>query len=278
MADEVKNREQVLDALVAQRTSELAEKNHALEHAQNVISSELDLARKLQLSILPSHFPNIAGCDGHARMLPATHMGGDFYDFVELPDGRVGLIVADVSGKGVAAAFFMAVARTSINSLLRSLPDNPGACLSAANSEICAQNPLDLFVTVFLAVFDPKSGELRYSNAGHNPPMVRRSGGTIEMVASDQDLALGVFEPLEYPTRTLKLNSGDQLVMFTDGVTEAFNGNEKMFGESGLKAMLEESPHETAAELAERIFEEVHRFADGHPQSDDITVAVLKVA
>ena len=278
MADEVRNREQVLDKLVNQRTAELADKNQALVHAQSLINTELDLARKLQLAILPARFPDLTGCSGFARMLPATHMGGDFYDFVALPDGKVALVIADVSGKGVAAAFFMAVARTSINSLVRTLSADPGKCLEAANIEICAQNPLDLFVTTFLAVFDPATGLVRFANAGHNPPIIRRREGLAEWVPSDRNLALGVIDIAEYPTREFSLAPGESLLLYTDGVTEAFNAHQEMYGESRLEALMAATPDANPAVLVAKVFDEVVAFADGHPQSDDITIALIERA
>ncbi|MEN9775634.1 MAG: hypothetical protein RL322_2704 [Pseudomonadota bacterium] len=278
MATEVRNREQVLDDLVSRRTSELADKNLALQAAQSQINSELDLARRLQLAILPSSFPETPSCSGFARMLPATHMGGDFYDFVALPDGNVAMVVADVSGKGVAAAFFMAVARTRMNSLIRAYPQDPGRCLSMANTELCGQNPLDLFVTVFVAVYDPVTRRLLHANAGHNPPYIRSHSGRVAALASTQNLAIGVIEPVDYVTMSHTLEAGDQLVLFTDGVTEAFDANDNMFGDARLVGLLSSADRRSASELVDLIFEEVVEFASGHPQSDDITVAVLNVA
>ena len=112
-------------------------------------------------------------------MIPATTMGGDFYDFIELPDGRIGLVMADVSGKGVPAAFFMAVARTNLRELAAHYAE-PGACLARTNEVLCAQNPMDLFVTVFYCVLDPVTGALSYANGGHNPPYVRGADGSVE--------------------------------------------------------------------------------------------------
>ena len=148
----------VLENTVAQRTRELAEKNALLEKAQQQLQEELAVARALQLAILPGTFPAKAGCDGAARMIPATTMGGDFYDFIELPQGQIGLVMADVSGKGVPAAFFMAVARTNLRDLAPQ-HTNPGACLAATNEALCAENPMDLFVTVFYAVLEPQTGK-----------------------------------------------------------------------------------------------------------------------
>src|SRR4029077_15330997 len=170
----------ILENTVAERTRELADKNATLEQAQAQIKAELEVARALQAAILPATFPGRGGWDGAPRMIPATTMGGDFYDFIELPDGRIGLVIADVSGKGVPAAFFMAVARTNLRDLAPHHAD-PGACLAHTNELLCAQNPLDLFVTVFYCVFHPRSGVLRYSNGGHNPPYLRHADGSVEI-------------------------------------------------------------------------------------------------
>ena len=186
----------VLETTVAQRTRELAERNEALVQAQAQLTAELEVARALQIAILPSSFPMTSGCDGAARMLPATTMGGDFYDFIELPDGQIGLVVADVSGKGVPAAFFMAVARTNLRELAAHHPD-PGACLARTNDVLCTQNPMDLFVTVFYCIFDPSTGVVRYANGGHNPPYVRRADGSIEMLGGAGGLVLGAMLGVE---------------------------------------------------------------------------------
>ena len=274
MATEVRNRERVLDELVGQRTRELADKNLALSDAHALINKELDLARRLQLAILPEHFPQVLRCSGHARMLPATQMGGDFYDFIALPDGRVAVVMADVSGKGVTAAFFMAVARTSINSLVRQSA-SAGQCLALANDELCSQNPLDLFVTVFLAILDPATGQLEYANGGHNPPLLRHADGGTAWLEPTGDMALGVMSELPYSTATVQLQTGDLLLAYTDGVTEAFNGPLEAYGEQRLLDLVRLSPDAQAQPLVEQIFSDVARFADGAPQSDDITVAAL---
>src|SRR6202034_568217 len=168
-----------LENTVAERTRELAGKNAALEQAQAQLKAELDVARALQIAILPASFPARPGCDGAARMIPATTMGGDFYDFIELPDGRVGLVMADVSGKGVPAAFFMAVARTNLRDLAARYVE-PGAWLKHTHEVLCTQNPMDLFVTVFYAVFDTLTGVLCYANGGHNQPYLRHADGVVE--------------------------------------------------------------------------------------------------
>lgn len=264
----------ILETTVAERTRELAEKNAALEKAQAQLKAELEVARALQIAILPSTFPTQPGCDGAARMIPATTMGGDFYDFIELPGGQVGLVMADVSGKGVPAAFFMAVARTNLRDLAPRHID-PGACLEAANELLCAQNPLDLFVTVFYCMLDPKTGVLRYANGGHNPPYVRRAAGAVEALSQPGGLVLGAMPGVKFPTHTVQLLHGDRLVLYTDGVTEAFNVADEAYGATRLLDEVRVHGGGTSAALIERICQSVTNFAGAAPQSDDITLTVL---
>jgi sigma-B regulation protein RsbU (phosphoserine phosphatase) len=264
----------ILEDTVAERTRELAEKNALLEQAQAQIKAELDVARALQIAILPATFPARAGCDSAARMIPATTMGGDFYDFIELPGGQIGLVMADVSGKGVPAAFFMAVARTSLRDLAAHHA-TPGACLAQANRLLCAQNPLDLFVTVFYCMLDPLTGILRYANGGHNPPYLRRADGSVEALSGAGGLVLGVMPEVEFPEHVAQLRAGDRLVLYTDGVTEAFNPADEAYGEQRLIAEIQAYGVGSAAALVERICRSIVTFAGAAPQSDDVTLIVL---
>jgi serine phosphatase RsbU (regulator of sigma subunit) len=264
----------VLEYNVATRTQEIAEKNASLEREQARIKAELDVARALQIAILPAVFPSNPECDGAARMIPATTMAGDFYDFIELPGGQIGLVMADVSGKGVPAAFFMAMART----ILRDFAANhaaPGACLAETNRALCLQNPLDLFVTVFYCILDPTTGLLRYANGGHNPPFLRRADGSVQTLGGAGGLVLGAVPAVKFPDHALQLQRGDQVVLYTDGVTEAFNSDDEPYGEQRLVAEIQAHGVGTAAGLIERICHSVATFAGGAPQSDDITLIVL---
>jgi phosphoserine phosphatase RsbU/P len=264
----------VLDTTVAERTRELADKNAALEEAQAQLRAELEVARALQLAILPASFPAKPGCDGAACMIPATTMAGDFYDFIELPDGQIGLVIADVSGHGVAAAFFMAIARTHLRDLAARHTD-PGDCLAHSNEALCAQNPLDLFVTVFYCILDPRTGRLRYANGGHNPPFVRRGSGSVEPLSGAAGVVLGAMPGGAYPTHTLQLLQGDRLVLYTDGVTEAFNAADEAYGTQRLVEEVRIHGGGTPAALIERLRQSVADFAASTPQSDDITLTVL---
>lgn len=264
----------VLERVVEERTRELAEKNAALEKAQAQLKAELEVARSLQLAILPSAFPAKPGCQGAARMIPATTMGGDFYDFIELPDDRVGLVIADVSGHGVPAAFFMAVARTNLRDLAARYTD-AGECLAQTNEALCAQNPLELFVTVFYCILDPQSGVLVYANGGHNPPYIRRAAGPVESLDGAGGLVLGAMPGVRYPTHTVQLLRGDRLVLYTDGVTEACNPADELYGAHRLVDEVHVHGGGTPAALVERICQSVTDFAGQAPQSDDITLTVL---
>ncbi|HET7758149.1 MAG TPA: SpoIIE family protein phosphatase [Steroidobacteraceae bacterium] len=263
-----------LEATVAERTGALVAKNAALEQAQAQLKAELEVARALQLAILPSAFPVRAGCDGAARMIPATTMGGDFYDFIELPAGQVGLVTADVSGHGVPAAFFMAVARTYLRDLALQ-HETPGGCLAHANEALCTQNPLALFVTVFYCMLDPATGLLRYANGGHNPPYVRRNDGAVEALNGAAGPALGVLPGVGFPDHRLQLRPGDRLVLYTDGVTEAFNPANEAYGAERLIAEVRAAGDGAAAVLVERICRSITTFSAGAPQADDITLTVL---
>lgn len=265
----------VLEMTVEERTRQLAEKNAALESAQARLQAELAIARSLQLAILPGQFPAQPGCDGAARMIPATTMGGDFYDFIELPRGHVGLVMADVSGKGVPAAFFMAVARTNLRDLAPRYTD-PGACLAATNEMLRGQNPMDLFVTVFYGIFDPSTGILHYANGGHNPPYLRRSEGAVEALGGSGGPILGVVSGAQFPTHAVQLLPGDRLVLYTDGVTEAFNLAYEAYGAERLVDVVRVHGGDTPAALIERICESVATFAGSAAQSDDITLTVLR--
>ena len=270
----LKLQRRVLEDMVARRTAELADRNALLEKAQAQMKAELDAACAMQSAILPANFPAKPRCDGAARMTPATTMAGDFYDFIELPDGRIGLVMADVSGKGVPAAFFMAVSRTNLHELAAHHAD-PGACLAHTNDLLCTQNPMDLFVTVFYCILDPASGRLEYANAGHNPPIIRRSDGSIEALGGAGGRMLGVKAGAVFATHRAELDHGDRLILYTDGVTEAFNCSNEAYGKQRLIAEIRAHGDGPAGSLVERICRSVSSFAGIAAQSDDITLAVL---
>ena len=277
MANDVERRERQLDALVTERTHDLESKNEALNVANHLINDQLDIARELQLAILPARFPNVPGLDGVARMVPALEMGGDFYDIIELHDGRIGVVVADVSGKGVPAGFFMAVARTVIRAVALNCSD-AGRCLQEANNELLQQNPKTLFVTVSYLIFDPWKREVELASAGHEAPLLRKVDGRVLPIPVEPGIAMGLVENADYPVTVVQLQPGDLIMTFTDGITEAENAERALFGRERLIKQLYDIGPGSAEQLLERVFQDVRRFAEGAPQSDDITATVIRLS
>ena len=239
------------------------------------IRQELDVAHRMQLSILPTDFPDRPEMALFGQMRAAKSVGGDFYDFFELGDGRWGFVIADVSGKGVPAALFMMITRTLLKATALSAP-RPGECLSRVNELLCQENDAMMFVTLFYGVFDAANGELVYANGGHNPPCILRGDGEVTMLPGTDGVALGVMDGLPYNELVLQLDPGDTLFCYTDGVTEAINPDQEEYAEQRLVGMLAGAGALTAQALAHRVVDDVERFADTEPQADDITCLVLK--
>jgi serine phosphatase RsbU (regulator of sigma subunit) len=261
---------QQLDRLVNELRDALRVKTQFI-----AIQQELEVARKMQLSILPRAFQSRDGLALEATMLPAKEIGGDFYDFFALDAHHVAMAVADVSGKGVPAALFMAVSRTLLRAVAQ-FSESPAKCLARLNDLLASDNDQMMFVTLFYAVLDTRDGSLVYANAGHNPPYLLRSDGVVEVVPSTGDMALAVMEGLEYSEKTLVLAPGDGLFLFTDGVTEAFDPARVMFGERRLEALLTDLQGLPTTELPNRIIAEVKTFEAGGPQTDDITCLLAR--
>jgi len=253
----------------------LGHKNEELFAVNQRVHEELNLARSVQLAILPQQFPDEPTWSVHACMHPARELGGDFYDCFALPDGRHGVLVADVSGKGVGAAFFMAVSRTVLLDSALSVR-TPAQVLALANDLLCARNPMDLFVTACYGLFDPQDGSFEYASAGHHAPLLRRQNGTIETLPSTKDMALGVLNGMQYSVHSTRLHPGDTLLMYTDGVTEAFSPQEIAYGDDRLTSWFANSPAQgVAASLVDDLVNDVAHFVDGAAASDDLTCLIL---
>ncbi len=248
----------------------------ALEARDRLVSiqNELDVASKMQQSILPTEFPRGVDYQIFANMEPAREVGGDFYDVVRLDEGRIGLTIADVSGKGVPAALFMMSSRTQLKGAAIG-GGGPGTVLGEVNRLLVEDNEATMFVTVFHAVFDPASGRLAYANGGHNPPLVIHADGSAEALPTSSGLALGLMPDVDYEEHEATLAPGDTVVFYTDGVTEAENGKSELFGTERLDRVFESAPPQGAEQATGAIFAAVHAFAGGAPQSDDITCLTL---
>ncbi len=234
------------------------------------LQNELDVAQKIQQSVLPTEFPisDQYEIDGH--MLAAREVGGDFYDVLRLENGRVGLSVADVSDKGVPAALFMMSTLTLLKGSAIGV-GAPAAVLTEVNDLLNEENEAAMFVTLLYAVFNPANGLLNYANGGHNPPIIVHPDGNSDILPSTGGIALGVAPGFEYAESAVTLDPGDTIVLYTDGVTEAMNAEGEEFGLDRLRDLFTNASPRSPQETNEAIFEAVSAFAGDTPQSDDIT-------
>lgn len=249
-------------------------KNAQNEHLQlKSIQSDLKVAREIQETILPKvfePFPHEKRFDMHAYMSAAKYVGGDFYDFFTIDDDRLGFVIADVSGKGVPAAIFMAISRTVIRAI--ALNENSAAvCMKRANDILCKESVNDMFVTVFYGILNIHTGVVTYSNAGHNPPILMKNDKSVSFVPLTGDRILGALDDSVYHEKELRLTPGDSLYLYTDGVTEAINKNGELFGEKRLLACCEALIGKPSKEIIEEVTKTVGDFVVGAIQSDDIT-------
>ena len=238
------------------------------------LQHELDLASKMQQSILPTRFPEGPDFRVFGHMEPARAVGGDFYDVMRLEGGRIGLAIADVSDKGVPASLFMMSTRTLLKGAAVGLSD-PAAVLREVNDLLNDDNEASMFVTVLYATFDPESGEFNYANGGHNSPLMVRADGSSELLPLTGGIALGVVPGFEYGRRTVRLERGDTLVLYTDGVTEAMNDGQEEFGVERLRAIFASGAPGESRKTSQAVFDAVHAFAGDTPQFDDVTCLTL---
>ncbi len=242
------------------------------------IQQELDIATSIQTSILPKifpPFPNRKDFDIYAEMITAKEVGGDFYDFFLIDKNRVGVIIGDVSGKGIAAALLMAVTKTLLKATaLKGIPtDN---VLTEVNNILADDSPSNMFVTVFYGVLDTRNGAFEYCNAGHNPPYLISSTGVVKPIENIGGLIVGAMRDVEYESNVIMVIPGDSLFFYTDGVTEAMNKNEEEFGEERLIKCLSEKHDLETNQQVFNVVNEVHKYSEGIEQSDDITCLTLK--
>ncbi len=238
------------------------------------IRRELDVAKQVQLSGVPAQLPVGDAFGVHAIMNPAKEIGGDFYDFFELDEHRLGLAIADVSDKGVPAALFTMITRALLKSSSRR-HDSPSRCLHEVNEFICQDNDACMFVTVFYGILDLRDGSFRYSNGGHNPPRHLTGDGAVHELPLTGDFALGIADGHDFGENMITVVPGDALFLYTDGITEACNRQLEEYGEDRLDGVLGGGAPMGAQELAESVVDSVERFADGATQFDDITCLSL---
>ena len=234
------------------------------------LQNELDVASKIQQSILPTQFPTTRRVDIYGAMEPARNVGGDFYDLIMLDQGKYGLAIADVSDKGVPASLFMMSSRTLLKGAAIGNPA-PSEVLADVNDLLTEENDTAMFVTVIYATYSPDSGRVIYSNGGHNPPIIVHTDGRTSLLDPIGGIALGVAPGFSFPNDTIELAPEETLILYTDGVTEAMNADHEEFGVERLLTIFSDNPPSSAKEATLAIFNAVREFAGPTPQSDDIT-------
>jgi len=249
------------------------------EHDQLIaIQQDLVVARNIQQSILPKVFPPFPErneFDIYAGMTPAKEVGGDFYDFFLIDKERLGLVIGDVSGKGIPAAIFMAVSRTLLKATaMKGLL--PSECLAYVNNLLCLESTAAMFVTIFYGIFNTTTGELEYSNGGHNPPYIMKADGKVQPLEMAGGIALGVMEEMSYVVDRIELQPGDGIFLYTDGVTEAFNAGGVMYTNQRLEQLLTGQNSQSIKAIVQQVFQDVSDFSTGMEQSDDITILSMR--
>jgi sigma-B regulation protein RsbU (phosphoserine phosphatase) len=244
------------------------------------IESELNIAHDIQMSFLPKifpPFPNRTEFDLYATIEPAKEVGGDLYDFCLLDDEHLFFYIGDVSDKGVPAALFMAVTMSLMKRTAQQTGVDPARILAIVNKDLSAENENLLFVTLACGILNFKTGELVYSNAGHNPPVIIRANGQPEWMKLPEGMVLAVMPDTPYLNKTIRINKGDTVLLYTDGVTEAMNPERKLYSEEKLFETSKALAGKSLIDLVKQLVVSVKTHANGAPQSDDITVLAVKL-
>lgn len=239
------------------------------------LQNELDVARAMQQNILPKSFPDSQAFDLYASMVPALSVGGDFFDVYEFGDGRVGIAIADVSGKGVPAAMFMMASRTLLKACA-AISTSPAAVLEQVNTMLSDENDAMTFVTLLYGIYNPETKEFMYANGGHNPPVIVKPNLTTGLLEPTGGVALGVMQDFKYQENTVTLEPGSMIVFYTDGVVEAEKENKELFEMDRFCEILQGGTFKDAEDVTNEVFNKVREFAGENSQSDDITCLVLR--
>jgi PAS domain S-box-containing protein len=271
---EVRQLNKELERRVAERTEQLKSamaKQQEVAQERERIEQELRVARMIQHTLLPKSLPELEGYKIAVHYQPAREVGGDFYDLLLLPDGRLGLIVGDVSGKGVPAAIVMAITRTMLRSAYHL--GSPGEILQRVNDHLFSDIPPNVFVTCLVALLDSKTGRLQYANAGHDPPFVRRDSGVGKLRATG--MPLGLMTGMTYEQKEITLLPGENVLLYSDGLAEAHSQHHEMFGFPRIEKFV--GTHSEGAELIDSLLAELERFTgEAWEQEDDITLLTLQ--
>jgi serine phosphatase RsbU (regulator of sigma subunit) len=272
----------VLFVEIVERLKAALERSHRAE--QREMEREVEIAQAVQLRLFPQTAPSLPGLDCHGLCRPVRGVAGDYYDFLALGSGKLGIAVGDVAGKGISAALLMASLQASLRSYLSVSRDGMGTITREMNRQLFALTEPTRFATFFWGIYDAASHTFRYVNAGHDAPfLLRRSFGSgparpseVQRLATG-GLPLGAFADSEYRETSIALEAGDLIAIYTDGITEAVNPADEEFGVTRLEALLRENADLPAAELCRQVLETVDRFRAGGPQQDDMTLLIVRV-
>lgn len=268
-------RANILNGIAQQAATAVVNNQLYIESAERSrLQQELDVAHNIQASFLPDGSPDIPGCSVASYWQAARQVSGDFYDFLQLGDGKWGIVIADVADKGVPAALYMALSRTILRTVALSR-DDPAKVLVRVNEILEREAKSDLFVTMFYAIWEPERGRLRYANAGHNPPLLMQANGQFRLL-DDHGMALGVLPSVQMQSHTAMLRPEETIVLYTDGVTEALNVDYDEFGLERLEMAARAAAGRDATAIVNRITDDVRDHVGETPQFDDITLIVMK--
>ncbi len=246
-----------------------------LQNANQKMERELALAGEVQASFLPGKLPDLPGWQFSVTLIPAQETSGDFFDTIILPQGRLGLVIADVVDKGVGAALFMALSSTLLRTYAADYPDQPELVLDAVNQHILKDTNAKQFVTVFYGILDPSTGKLVYGNAGHCPPLLLKSqNGEVFQSLLRTGVPLGIFEDAKWEQGIAEISPGDMLVLYTDGISEALNVEEAFFGRDRLLRAAQSKMGGSVDEIKRSIITDVYQFVGEEPLIDDIALVI----
>ena len=269
-----------LDVTVKKTMDQLEIIKSALKSRDELVAVQRDLsiATRIQQSLIPRTFPpfpNRPEIDLYAEMLTAKEVGGDFYDYYFVDEDRLAFVIGDVSGKGIPAAIYMAVSRTLLKAIAHQIA-HPGEVLRKLNALLIPESEAATFVTIFYGVLNIHTGEVQYSNGGHNPPYLLRSSGEVQQLPTTDGFILGKIPGAEFDTAKVKLSAGDTLFLYTDGVTEAMDREINPYEEERLEKFLGTRNGSSIQELIKDSFADVRAFVNGAPQADDITILTVR--
>lgn len=244
------------------------------------LAKEIELASKIQDEFLPKQIPSIGNLEIHAAVIPADAVGGDCYDFIELPDDKLLFYIGDVTGHGVSAGLITAIANSLIYSLSFTTEGNdPREISLALNKVLRAKTRPDMFITIFIAIWDAKTNMLTYTPCGHEPTYVFKKDADVVQMLKKEGIALGMVDHVDKMLKkeSIRIDSGDVIIQYTDGIPEAWNSEKQMYGFQRLEESMKKHIHKaTAKEIYDGILEDVYKFMAGYPQADDVTLVVMK--